>query len=119
MKGDWDNVNLHELWATAGIAGAIGLTRLLYLIRQGRDFIWFDLLLEPMLAIVAGMLVWGLATLAGLPGIMVTVLASLGSWGGPKTIGMLEVKYLGDVVRIPGTTRVLRTAPGSLDQDNP
>lgn len=103
MKGDWADVNLHELWVTVGITAVIGLTRLLFLIRKGRKFIWVDLILEPLLAVIAGMLMWGLATLAGLPGIMVTVLASLGSWGGPKTITMLEAKYLGGEVRTPGT----------------
>lgn len=95
MKGDWGDVNPNEVIMTLGISAAIGITRLLYLVRRGRSFVWFDIILEPCLAVLGGMLVWGVATVAGLPGIMVTILASLGSWGGPKTIHMLELKYLG------------------------
>lgn len=95
MKGDWGDVNFQEVGMTISVSAMIGLTRFLYLLRRGRKFVWFDIILEPCLAVIGGMLIWGLATLAGMPGIMVTVLASLGSWGGPKTIHRLELKYLG------------------------
>lgn len=80
---------------TIGISASIGFVRFLYLLRRGRRFVWFDAILEPCMAVIAGMLVWGLAEITNMPGIMKTVLASLASWGGPKTIHMLELKYLG------------------------
>ncbi len=81
---------------TIGISVGIGLTRMLYLLRKGRrKFVWFDLVLEPCLAVFAGMLIWSLAEVTGAPGIMKSILASLGSWGGPKTIHWAERKYLG------------------------
>jgi hypothetical protein len=97
MKGDWSDVNLHEALLTMGTSFSIGLIRLLYILRQGRrKFVWFDLILEPCLAVLAGMLIWCIGEISGVPGIMKTVLASLGSWGGPKTIHALELKYLGN-----------------------
>lgn len=96
---------------TIGISAGIGFTRMLYLLRKGRrTFVWFDLVLEPCLAVFAGMLVWSLAEVVGAPGIMKSILASLGSWGGPKTIHWAERKYLG------GSRETDReTGPMSLD----
>lgn len=110
MKGDWADVNINEVFLTVAASAGIGFMRMLYLIRKGRNtFVWFDLILEPCLAVFAGMLVWGGAELAGLPGIMKSILASLGSWGGPKTIHWAERKYLG------GSRETDNTKPVSLD----
>lgn len=96
MKSEWADVNINEVFVTIAASAGIGFMRMLYLIRKGRNkFVWFDLVLEPCLAVFAGMLVWGGAELAGLPGILKSILASLGSWGGPKTIHWAERKYLG------------------------
>lgn len=96
MKTEWVDIELREIFMTIAISAGVGFLRMLYLLRKGRRrFVWFDLVLEPCLAVFAGMLVWGGAELAGLPGIMKSILVSLGSWGGPRTIHWAERKYLG------------------------
>lgn len=73
----------------------IGLTHALYMIRRGRRFRWLDLLLEPLLAVLAGMMIWGLLEVTSAPDILQGVMTSLAAWGGPKTIHWLELKYMG------------------------
>lgn len=73
----------------------MGLTRFLYLLRKGRKFKWFDLTAEPCFAVAAGMLVWVAGEALGVPDLFQLLLSQLGAWGGPKTIQLLELKYLG------------------------
>lgn len=73
----------------------IGFVRFLYLLRRGRRFKWFDLILEPCLAIMGGMMVWALCEASKTPDLLQVVMSQLGAWGGPRTIHVLEVKYLG------------------------
>lgn len=75
----------------------IGVVRMLYMIRKGRKFMWFDLMLEPCLAVMGGMMVWGLTEVTSAPDVVQGVLTSLGAWGGPRTIQWLETKYFPDV----------------------
>lgn len=106
--GSWGSVNVRELLSIIVLNTCLGLVRLMYAVRRGRAFRWLDVLLEPSLAVVAGMLIWALTEYTAVPDLMQTVLTSLGAWGGPKTIQYLETKYLG---ALPGT----ETKPGDLD----
>ena len=83
---------------------AIGLIRFLYLLRRGRKFKLVDIVLEPLLAILGGMLVWAVNEAADTPDILQAVLTSLGAWGGPRTVHFFEQKYFGgsrDTDRMP------------------
>lgn len=100
-KGDWGDINLWEVITATLTAGGVGMIRFLMLLRKGRKLRWFDFLLEPCLAIFAGMLVWGLSEMVHTPDLMQLVLSNLGAWGGPKTIQALEVKYLGPMSKEP------------------
>lgn len=75
---------------------AVGLTRMMFLLRRGRKFVWFDVILEPCLAVIGGMLVWMICEVSKMPDMLQTVMSCLGGWGGPKTIHFLELRYLGD-----------------------
>lgn len=80
----------------------MGITRFLYLLRRGRKFKWFDLIAEPCFAVTAGMLTWLLGETVGVPDLMQLLLSQLGAWGGPKTIQLLEIRYLGrDLEKLP------------------
>lgn len=98
-KGDWGDVNVWEALTAAGTAASVGMMRFLLLLRKGRKLKWFDYVLEPALAIFAGMLVWGLTELVSTPDLMQLVMSNLGAWGGPKTIQALEMKYLGPLTK--------------------
>lgn len=93
--GSWSSLNWSEVLGTAIGASTVGLIHMLYMVRRGRRFRWLDLLLEPSLALLAGMMVWGVLEVTGLPKVLQGVLTSLGAWGGPKTIHWLELKYFG------------------------
>lgn len=88
-------MNWTEVGYTAASSFIVGLLRALYLIRRGRRFRWLDLVLEPCLAVFAGLMIWALASVTGTPDVIRAVLTSLGAWGGPKTIHLLEIRYLG------------------------
>jgi hypothetical protein len=92
---EFKDIHLPEALGTAGGALFVGLIRFLYLLQRGRKFKWFDLILEPCLAIFGGMLVWALGEVANTPDLMQMVLSQIGAWGGPRTIHLLEVKYMG------------------------
>lgn len=77
----------------------MGFIRFLYLIRKGRKFKWFDFIAEPSFAVAGGMIVWLLCEATSVPDVMQLLLSQLGAWGGPKTIQMLEVRYLGEFRR--------------------
>ena len=110
MKGDWHEINIHEVFTTMGITASLGLVRFVYLIRKGRRFTWFDMFLEPCLAVFAGLLVWGITEVSNMPDILQQVFAALGSWGAPKTIAFLETKYFGN--KKPGEDGLLAAQPG-------
>lgn len=106
-RGDWDSVNWQEFAGVIAMSAGIGVVRLLYLLRRGRRFKWFDLLLEPSLAMIGGMLVWAGAETTDLTDVWQAALTSLGAWGGPRTIHWFERKYLNgsrESDRPPGST---------------
>lgn len=92
---DWGDVNLRELFGVIGMSAFVGVVRFLYLLRRGRKFKWFDLILEPCLAIIAGLMVWAVGSLTDMPLMMQLVLSNLGAWGGPRTIHWMERRYMG------------------------
>lgn len=95
MKGDFSDVNWAEALGAFAMSASVGIVHALYMIRRGRKFKWFDMLLEPLLAVMGGMILWAIGEVATVPDIMQAVLTSLGAWGGPRTIHAMEVKYLG------------------------
>lgn len=99
VSQDFDNINALEALGVAGGAFFVGVIRFLYLLQRGRKFKWFDLVLEPCLAVIGGMMIWALAEAAQTPDLVQTVLSQIGAWGGPRTIHMLEMKYMGGVRR--------------------
>lgn len=104
----WASVNWNEVLGAAAMALTVGLVRIGHLINSGRKWTWFDVLIEPAISVVAGMMVWGVCEYAGTPDIMQGVMTSLGSWGGPRTIAYLDAKYLRS---IGGSDRTTRPAP--------
>lgn len=94
-RGDFSEINWSEVLGAAAMCATVGMFRALYLIRKGREFKWFDMLLEPCLAVFGGMCMWGLTEVTPSPDTVQAVMTSLGAWGGPKTIQWLELKYLG------------------------
>ena len=93
--GSWASVNWSEVMAAIAGSAIVGLIRTMELIRRGREFRWIDIILEPCMAVIAGMMVWAAAESVGTPDVFKAMLVSLGAWGGPKTIQYLEIKYLG------------------------
>lgn len=71
------------------------MIRLLQLLRQKRKIRCVDVLLEPSLAVFAGLCIWALAEYTKAPDLLQSVLTSLGAWGGPRTLHQLERKYFG------------------------
>lgn len=94
-KGDWNDVDLREFLGAVGVSISIGLVRFLYLLRRGRQFHWFDVVLEPALAVFGGLCMWALMEVSAAPDMLQAVITSLGAWGGPRTIHWLEVRYMG------------------------
>lgn len=92
---DFDHISTKEVGVTIIGSLVMGLTRFLYLLKRGRRFRWFDLLAEPCFAIVGGMLVWLMCEVLETPDLMQLLMSQLGAWGGPRTIHMLEKKYMG------------------------
>lgn len=111
-KGDFGDVNWGEILGAAVMSASLGLVHALYLIRRGRKFRWLDLLLEPSLAVIGGMMVWALTEVTSAPDLVQAVLMSLGAWGGPKTIHILELRYIGGTRK--DDHRTPYTAPGDL-----
>ncbi len=95
MKSDFDGVNPWEVIGTIVASAFLGMVRFLYLLRRGRKFKWFDLILEPCLAIIGGLLMWAVNEATKTPDLVQAVMTSLGAWGGPRTIHYLELKYMG------------------------
>ena len=105
---DWGDVNLRELFGVMAMSAFVGVVRFFYLLRRGRrKFQWFDLILEPCLAILAGTMVWALSSLTDAPILLKLVLMQLGAWGGPRTIHAMERRYMGG-------SRREDTKPGDL-----
>jgi hypothetical protein len=94
-KGDFTDVNWYEALGALLMSGSVGVVRALYLVRKGRQFRWFDIMLEPLLAILGGMSLWALTEVTPTPDLIQAVLTSLGAWGGPKTVQWLELHYFG------------------------
>jgi hypothetical protein len=94
-KGSWGSINWSEFWGAIGMSAFIGVVRTLQLLRNGRKFVWFDFILEPALAVIGGMLAWGVTEVTNAADVLQAVFTSLGAWGGPKTIRHFERKYLG------------------------
>lgn len=95
-KGSWAEVDWREVVATLAGSATIGAIRLLYLLRKGKKrFHWFDLVLEPCLAVFGGMLLWALTEVTDTPDVIQAVFTSLGAWGGPRTIHWAEMRYFG------------------------
>jgi len=112
--GSWANVNWGEVLGVAAMSFSVGAVRLGHLIHRGRKWTWFDVVIEPSVSVVAGMMVWGLCEYSNTPDLLQGVLTSLGSWGGPRTIAYLDAKYLKSLGT--GTDRVTRPAPLDGDQ---
>lgn len=91
------------------MSASVGFIHALYLIRRGRKFKWIDVAVEPLLAVMGGMIMWALAEVTNTPDLVQAVLTSLGAWGGPKTIHAMEVKYMGGSRKGDAPT-----APGDL-----
>ncbi len=94
-ENGWDKVNWQEVVGSAAVSLGVGMLRLLVLLRDKRKVRWVEAMLEPSLALFGGMLVWAVAEVASTPDVMQAALTSLGAWGGPRTIHLLEMKYFG------------------------
>lgn len=105
--GGWDKVNLGELVGSALVSAGVGMIRVLMLIRAGRNVAWVDVILEPSIAIFAGMCAWALTEVANSPDVLQAVMTSIGAWSGPRLIRQLEKRYFGG-------TRAGDTGPGDL-----
>lgn len=112
-KGDFGDVNWGEAIGAAVMSASVGVIHMLYLIRQGRKFRWIDVMLEPSLALIGGMLMWAVAEVSPIPDLLQAAMTSLGAWGGPKTIHMMELKYFGGS-RKSDNRKAMFTAPGDL-----
>lgn len=106
MDNGWDKVNLSEVLGSAMISLGVGMIRLLTLIRDKRKVRWVEIVLEPSLAVFAGMLIWAVTEYTSTPDVLQAALTSLGAWGGPRTIHMLEVKYFGGSRKDEGKLQV-------------
>lgn len=94
----WEKVNITEVIGSALISVGVGMIRLMMFIRLKRQVRFIDVLLEPSLAVLGGMVMWAIAEAAGAPDVIQSVVTSLGAWGGPHTLNRLEQKYLGERV---------------------
>ena len=95
MKGDWHEINPQELLTLAVVSASVGVVRLMYLVQRGRRFRWFDLILEPSLAMLAGMIVWALCEVTDMPDVLQGAMTSIGAWGGTRTLHWAELRYFG------------------------
>jgi LydA holin phage, holin superfamily III len=91
----WKDVNWWEFAGSVGVSLGVGMIRLLVFIRERRRFRWVDILVEPLTAVFAGSLVWLFLEHVKAPELLQMGMVSLGAWGGPRTVHMLEVKYFG------------------------
>jgi hypothetical protein len=65
------------------------------MLRRGRKYHWFDLVLEGCIAIIFGMIVWkSLEIIVAYEWIQAS-LAILAGWGAPKSLHALERKVIG------------------------
>lgn len=109
--GSWAAVDWREVWATIAASGAVGAIRLGYLITRGRRWTWFDAIVEPSLAVVAGVLAWALTEYQAMPDLVQSVCTSIAAWAGPRFMAALEANYISKIIGVePHNTR-----PSELD----
>jgi len=106
---------------TIMVSAFVGFVRLLYLIRQGRRR-WrlVDIIVEPSIAVIAGVSAWYLAMYQGAPPLLQPVIVSMAAWAGPRFMATLEAKYVAKLGIEPSEldgARVPPTAPGRLSDD--
>ena len=77
----------------------VGGIRLGYLLQRGRKLRSFDLLIDPCMALLAGMLIWAILEVMNVPDVLQAAMTSLGAWGGPRTVNALEVKYISKLTK--------------------
>lgn len=94
-RGSFDSINWWEFGASVLASMGVGMIRFLILIRNGRKVRWVDAVLEPSIAVFAGMLMWAGCEVTGVPDVLQAIFTSLGAWGGPRTLHKLERKYMG------------------------
>lgn len=107
-KGGLAGINLHELGIVMSISFVIGITRVLQMIRKGRQVRWFDWIIEIVVVLLAGGGTWALFEVTATPDILQLVASWIGAWGGPRTLHWLEYRMLGGM-------RTGETKPGDLD----
>ena len=110
-RGSLDSINPWEFVAALSIALVTGMIRFLMFVRKSRGkFRWFDLALEPLLAVLGGMLVWAINVGLGTPEVVRMAFVSVGAWAGPRAIHFYERKLFGG-------TRATDTKTGDLDEE--
>jgi hypothetical protein len=113
-RGDFSDVNWGEVIGAVTMSATVGVIRALYMVRKGRQFRWFDIMLEPALAVFGGMMMWAVTEVTPTPDLIQAVFTSLGAWGGPKTIQWLELHYFGGRRRTDALAPTPFTQPGDL-----
>ena len=94
-KGSFEDVNWGEFFTAISISLGVGMLRFLMKVRRARKIRWIDAIIEPGIAVLAGLMMWGLAEVTQVPDVLQAVLTSLGAWGGNRTLHRMERKYLG------------------------
>lgn len=109
--GSWGSVDWREVASTVAASAAVGAIRLGYLIKLGRRWTWFDVVVEPSLAVMAGVLAWALTEYQSIPDLPQSVCTSIAAWAGPRFMAALEANYISKIIGVePHNTR-----PGDLD----
>ena len=108
-KGDLPDINWAEFVGVLAMSASVGLVRIAIAVRRGRKFKWIDIIADPGMAVLGGMVVWLVTEPTPVPDAMQAALTSLGAWGGSRTLHALEKKYLG------GSRLEDETTPGSLN----
>lgn len=108
-----------DVMPTILVSAFIGFVRLLYLIRQGRRR-WrlVDIVVEPSIAVIAGVSAWYLSMYQGAPPLLQPVIVSVAAWAGPRFLATLEAKYLNRLGVEPtplDKEQAPPTAPGRFD----
>lgn len=84
MNNDWPHgVDWRDLTTVVASSAAVGMIRLGYLIQRGRAFRIIDLLVDPSMAVLAGVIAWSLADYSQATHQIQLVGSFLASWAGP------------------------------------